>query len=82
MVKVSKSKRKEIEKLLTQITCDKDFGCVRNNFIDLCKVEYNSEHDLLMCFEEKHCKCKFKDVTNQGIICRCPLRKIAYSILL
>ena len=71
----------EIERLMSQITCNKGFRCVKTNFNVLCKAKQIFGSEYLICLEKDGDKCvHYKRVNNKGI-CYCPLRKFSAKIV-
>jgi len=82
MVQLANEKRKQLENLLSQLTCDKDFKCVKNNFDTICNAEYDKNKQSLICFEDKSVYCEFRQPDNGQEICGCVLRMFAYNSIL
>ncbi len=66
--------RKEIEELIGQIQCPKDFECYKSGFDVLCRAkDVGTESPLLLCLDENLLQCKFLNA-GRGFVCECPLR--------
>ena len=71
---MEKDHRKEIEELIGQMQCPKDFKCYKSGFDVLCKAkDVGTKSLLLLCLEENMLQYKFLNV-ERGYICECPLR--------
>jgi hypothetical protein len=71
---MEKDYRKEIEELIGQMQCAKEFKCYKSGFDVLCKAkDVGTKSLLLLCLEENLLQCKFLNV-ERGYICECPLR--------
>jgi hypothetical protein len=64
-----------IEEIMGQLKCPKDFQCCMSGLEVLCKAKSVGvgEDSLLICFQKNSKKCKFVAV-NHGYLCKCPLR--------
>jgi len=68
--------RKEIEEIIGQLKCPKDFKCYRSGFETLCKAEDIGMKTYLKCLEEDASHCLFSMSFGSGSMyfCACPLR--------
>jgi hypothetical protein len=64
----------EIEEIIGQTACPKDFACHRSAFQVLCKAKDVGIESFLECLEEKPFACKFAVPFGSLYYCRCPLR--------
>jgi hypothetical protein len=64
----------EIEEIIAQFKCPKDFKCYKSGFEVLCKAKDIGIESFLLCFEEDPRKCKFSFALERGYTCECPLR--------
>jgi len=81
-MQITNEQKLAIDKLLSQITCNNNFSCVKSNFHNLCKVKYDHGRNNLLCLEKANFGCTFRHKVNNTYICGCPLRKIASEIVL
>ncbi len=73
-MKVSEQQKREIEKLITLMKCDKDFQCCRTGFTNLCKARYIGMDSRTECLEENPQKCGFSLALGYKSFCQCSLR--------
>lgn len=66
--------KKEIEEILGQMQCPKDFECYKSGFEALCKARYVGGELFLECLEETPQRCKFSLFLGRSHLCQCPLR--------
>jgi hypothetical protein len=64
---------KEIEKIVGQSKCSKDFECYKSGLKTPCKAEDVGLESHLLCLEERPFKCKFSVVFGGLYYCSCPL---------
>jgi len=69
-----KSRIEEIEELINQFKCPKDFKCYKSNFEALCEAEDIGLEAYVRCLEEKPQLCQFSVPVGYTHFCRCPLR--------
>jgi hypothetical protein len=67
--------QKEIEEIIGEMKCPKDFVCYKSGFEVLCEARSVGDGDesYLLCCEEYPQRCKFVSL-NRGYICECSLR--------
>jgi hypothetical protein len=65
----------DVEEIMGQLFCTKDFQCCMSGLKDLCKAKSVEvgEDSHLICFQKKPRKCKFLN-RERGYLCECPLR--------
>lgn len=66
--------QKEIEEIIGQLKCPKDFECYKSGFKVLCKAVDVGVESFLECLEERPFKCKFSVAFGGLYYCQCPLR--------
>lgn len=66
--------KKEIEKIMGNLECPKDFKCYRSGFEDLCKAKVVGTENHLLCLEEEPTSCTFSVFVGNTYYCQCPLR--------
>jgi len=67
--------KKEIERIIGQMQCSKDFECYTSGFETLCKAEDVGMESHLACLEERPFECKFSvGFLGDRYYCKCPLR--------
>ncbi len=66
--------RKEIDRIIGEIKCPKDFLCYKSGFDNLCKARDAGLELFLDCLEEKPEECTFSMLMGSSHMCQCPLR--------
>jgi hypothetical protein len=66
--------KKEMEGLIDELKCPKDFACYKSGFEVLCKATDVGIESFLECLEEKPFDCKFSVFFGGLYYCQCPLR--------
>jgi hypothetical protein len=66
----------DVEQIMGQLKCPKDFQCCMSGLEDLCKAKSVGDGSFLVCLEEHPKKCRFGSVERgySGYRCHCPLR--------
>ena len=71
---MEESTKRELEKLIGQIQCPKDFICYKSGLKELCKAEDIGMKSYLKCLEENPRECVFSQGYAESHYCTCPLR--------
>ena len=71
---MEESTKRELEELMDQIKCPKDFVCYRSGLQKLCKAEDIGMKSYLKCLEENPRDCVFSMGYAESHYCTCPLR--------
>jgi len=66
--------KKEIEEIIGELKCPKDFLCYKSKFNDICKAGFVHKQSFLRCLEENPTNCKFSLFFEEKYFCQCPLR--------
>ena len=66
--------KKEIEEILGEMRCPKDFRCYKSGYENLCKAEDVGLQWFLLCMEAQPQECKFSVLIENKYLCECPLR--------
>ena len=66
--------KREIEKIIGEMTCPKDFRCYKAGFENLCKAEDIGIESFLKCLEKNPQECRFSLSFGYSYLCQCPLR--------
>lgn len=66
--------RKQIDKIMAEITCRKHFRCVESGFENLCKARDFGGNNYLDCLEADPAECPFAMRFDDQHLCECPLR--------
>lgn len=70
----NKEELKEIQEIMGEMTCTKDFKCAASGFQQICKADDHGVEDFLLCLDEDPMSCKFVVPFGENLYCRCPLR--------
>ena len=79
-MELSNGQKEELNKLMAETKCKKDFECHKSNFKNCCEGELignnfvRCERDSLKCSVEKFESCDFSVSFGYGFLCNCPLR--------
>jgi hypothetical protein len=71
---VEQSRIKEIEEIINQFKCPKDFQCYKSNFEALCDAEDIGIESYLKFLEENPRSCQFSVPFGEGHFCKCSYR--------
>jgi hypothetical protein len=74
LVIMEEDQRKEIEEIINQFKCQRDFLCCKRDFEDLCKAEDIGLETFLKCLDEDPRSCPVSVPFGYGYLCECPLR--------
>lgn len=66
--------KKELEKIIDDLQCPKDFECYKSGFEILCKAKNIGLESYLECLEGDARDCKFSFPFADTYFCKCPLR--------
>jgi hypothetical protein len=66
--------KKEIEEIIGQFKCPKDFICYKSGFEVLCRAKDIGIETVVVCLEKNPRKCEFSLPRLRGYICECPIR--------
>ena len=66
----------EVEQIIAQMECAKDFECYKSGFERLCKARDGGLKQHVWCLEEHNVSldCRFSLSFGDGMLCKCPLR--------
>jgi len=64
----------EIEKIMENMDCSRDFDCAKNNFENLCEVKCIGFHEFIECSEKNPADCPHGETYEKMRLCQCPLR--------
>jgi hypothetical protein len=71
---MEKDYKREIEGIIGEMTCPKDFKCYKSGLESLCKAGFVHKQSFLRCLEKTPTKCKFSLSFEEACFCKCPLR--------
>ena len=73
--------RKELEEIMGDMECPKDFKCYESGFENLWRAKEVGVELFLECLEETPQKCKFSVMIGRSYLCQCPLRYYIFKKL-
>ena len=71
---MKKEDRKQIEDLMEDTQCPKNFKCAELGFDHLCRARYLESENYLECLENPPVRCSFALRNGFVYVCQCPLR--------
>jgi hypothetical protein len=71
---ISQKLRTQIDEIIHDTDCPKDFECYRSGFTDLCSVKKAATGPLLECAEARPEMCRFALQIGHAYFCQCRLR--------
>ena len=74
LVEISQEHKGQIEEIISDMECPKDFECYKSEFAHVGKVKDAGIESLLECSEEKPEMCTFSLPFGYAYLCECPLR--------
>ena len=66
--------RTELQEIIADLSCPKDFQCYKSGFQVLCKARDIGLQTFVECLEEHPCNCTFSFSLYGWNYCRCPVR--------
>ena len=72
--KMREEDKKQIEEIMGEMKCPKDFSCAESGFESLCKARDEGFEHYLECLEDRPSACTFALPFGYGHFCQCPLR--------
>ena len=66
--------KSQIDKIMSEITCQKDFACCKSGFEEIGKIWDVKTEGLLECLEEDSQDCQFSLSFGEEPSCLCPVR--------
>jgi hypothetical protein len=73
-MEISQEQKKQIEEVIGDMECPKDFACYKSGFANVCKAKDAGIESLLECSEENPETCKFSLLFGSAYFCNCPFR--------
>lgn len=73
-MEIDQQHKRQIEKIISQMQCSKDFKCYRQKFTNLSKVRDIGMETFVECLEEQPQQCEFLTPFGYKYFCKCPLR--------
>ena len=71
---ITQDNKKQIEEIIKEMDCPKDFQCYKSSFENLSEVGIVGDAKMVECIEESAKTCEFGHSFGLGFICKCPLR--------
>ena len=71
---MEKRHKKEIEEIIGDLKCPKDFKCYRSGFEKLCRARDTGIESYLECLEQNPSDCTFAVAFGSSFYCKCPIR--------
>ena len=65
---------RQIEGIISQMKCKKDFQCYKSGFKDLCQIKDIGVPDSVRCLSEASEDCEYSFAFGDSCFCKCPLR--------
>ena len=65
---------RQIEEIIRQIKCDKDFQCCKSGFEDICEAKDIGLPDSVKCLSKHPGDCEYAFAFGDSYFCKCPLR--------
>ena len=66
--------KKELEKVVGDLVCPKDFKCCTEGLENLCKVRDVGMQTFVQCLEPNPHECPFSKLLAAAYVCKCSLR--------
>ena len=73
-MEISQALKSQIEEIINNMECPKDFACYKSGFTNVCKAKRATVSPLLECSEEHPEMCRFSLKFVQTYFCECPFR--------
>jgi len=71
---IAQANRDQVEEIIKQMTCPRDFECCKSGFENLSDVGIVGDAKMVECIEERAHSCDFGVPFGLGVLCKCPLR--------
>ena len=71
---IVQANRDQIEQIVKQMNCPRDFECYKSDFENLSDVGIVGDARMVECIEEGAQTCEFGVPFGLGVLCKCPLR--------
>ncbi|MHC4866032.1 MAG: hypothetical protein ACYTEX_18265 [Planctomycetota bacterium] len=78
MIEITAEQQRQIEVMMGQLKCPKDFKCHAQGFTNFPKLR--REGKLLVCLEEPALNCAFSIPFGYGYYCTCPLINYVHNL--
>lgn len=73
-MELTQEHKRQIEKIMSAMSCQKDFECYKSGFDNICKATHRGLDMYADCCDESKTICEFRVPFGYGAFCRCPLR--------
>ncbi len=71
---IAREHKEDIEKIMSEMTCSKDFKCVKSAFENSGRTRDIGMKTFIECLEQNPEECEFSFPFGYQHFCRCPLR--------
>jgi hypothetical protein len=71
---MEQSHNEEIEEIIGQMACPKDFPCYKQRFHNLCRAKDIGLESYVLCLDNSPNGCTFSVRYGYSYYCECPLR--------
>lgn len=71
---ITQEHRQQIESIIKQMDCPKNFRCYKSGFENLSEVGIVGDFDMIECIEKGAQTCELGSPVGLGVVCKCPLR--------
>ena len=65
---------RQIQEIMHQVECKKDFQCYMSGLKDLCKIKDIGMPDSVRCLSKVSENCEYSFAFGDSHFCKCPLR--------
>ncbi|MHC4271407.1 MAG: hypothetical protein ACYST2_03745 [Planctomycetota bacterium] len=69
-----KERNPELNEIIADVDCAKDFECCKSDFVNLCRIKINERDSFIECLEESSDSCTFSLPCVEKRYCLCPVR--------
>lgn len=73
-MEIKERHKKEIEEVISEVECQRDFECYKSEFCSVGEVKDRGKSEFLECLERYGRECVFSLPSGNTCFCLCPLR--------
>ena len=74
-MEITQEHKTQIEEIISDIECQKEFKCFKSGFAELCKAQIFGSGEMVECLDEYPHRCNFSFGFGRSYLCKCSLRK-------
>ena len=74
-MKIAEEHKEQIEKMIADIECSKQYDCCEPTSGPLCRVGITTGGRFIECLDKRANTCSFAMSFGNGFFCKCPIRK-------